>query len=69
MAKTLVTLVVNGEVYEVESRYSNLKFIGGGAYGQVCSADDSVTKRRVAIKRIKDVFRDLMDGKRILREC
>lgn len=27
-----------------------------------------VSKRRVAIKKIRDVFRDLVDGKRILRE-
>ena len=27
------TVAVNGELFEVESRYTNLKFIGGGAYG------------------------------------
>jgi mitogen-activated protein kinase 1/3 len=49
-------------------RYSNLKPIGRGAYGLVASADDALTGRRVAIKRISRVFQDLIDAKRILRE-
>ena len=49
-------------------RYQNLRYVGGGAYGSVCSAYDSLGKRRVAIKKIRDTFRDLTDAKRILRE-
>lgn len=60
--------MVNGEVFEIDERYTGLKYIGGGAYGFVCAAQDAVTKKRVAIKKIKDVFRDLTDAKRILRE-
>lgn len=54
--------------FYVDSRYSNLKPIGDGAYGFVASAYDSVTKEKVAIKKIKDAFSDLVDAKRILRE-
>ena len=32
------------------------------------SADDSVTKRRVAIKKVTNTFSDLTDAKRIMRE-
>ena len=33
-----------------------------------CSCDDTVTGNKVAIKKITDVFEDLIDAKRILRE-
>ena len=52
----------------MDARYSNLKPIGRGAYGLVASADDALTGRKVAIKRISRVFQDLIDAKRILRE-
>lgn len=54
--------------FEVGTRYVNLKPIGKGAYGLVCSAEDKVTGRKVAIKRVGKVFQDLIDAKRILRE-
>jgi serine/threonine protein kinase len=38
-------VTVNREVMEVDVRYSQLKFIGGGAYGFVCAAEDSVRGR------------------------
>lgn len=97
---------LGAEIMEVDERYQKLRYIGGGAYGYVCAAEDrvrcwqvdgaadcvgcvfvvralvlvvatawmtrplpnQVTSRRVAIKKIKDVFRDLVDAKRILRE-
>jgi len=52
----------------VDCRYVNLRPIGKGAYGLVCSADDELTGRKVAIKRVGKVFQDLIDAKRILRE-
>mmetsp|Transcript_76577 Transcript_76577/g.155441 ORF Transcript_76577/g.155441 Transcript_76577/m.155441 type:complete len:403 (+) Transcript_76577:105-1313(+) len=52
----------------VDSRYVNLRPIGKGAYGLVCSAEDKLTGRKVAIKRVGNVFQDLIDAKRILRE-
>ena len=52
----------------VDVRYQNLKPIGGGSYGFVCSADDTATGQKVAIKKVANVFHDLIDAKRILRE-
>mmetsp|Transcript_13398 Transcript_13398/g.43942 ORF Transcript_13398/g.43942 Transcript_13398/m.43942 type:complete len:403 (-) Transcript_13398:49-1257(-) len=54
--------------FYIDVRYTNLRPIGGGSYGVVCSADDTATGRRVAIKKIANVFSDLVDAKRILRE-
>lgn len=52
----------------IKKRYANLKQIGTGSYGVVCSADDKVRGEKVAIKMVKNVFEDLVDAKRILRE-
>jgi len=52
----------------IDSRYVQLKPAGDGSYGFVASAVDSVTGHKVAIKKIKDAFSDLIDAKRILRE-
>lgn len=54
--------------FNVDVRYINLKYLGGGAYGCVASAEDTLTGKKVAIKLVRDVFRDLFDAKRILRE-
>ena len=59
---------IAGNVFEVDVRYTNLVPVGGGSYGLVCSADDSVTQRRVAIKKVTNAFSDLTDAKRIMRE-
>jgi len=55
-------------VFELDVRYKNLKPVGSGSYGLVCAADDTLTGTRVAIKKVADVFEDLVDAKRILRE-
>jgi serine/threonine protein kinase len=52
----------------IDQRYTNLKPIGDGSYGFVVSALDKVTGQKVAIKKIKDTFIDVVDAKRILRE-
>lgn len=57
-----------GQEVVLNSRYKPHKVIGCGAYGLVISATDELTKQRVAIKKISNVFEDLIDGKRILRE-
>jgi len=59
---------VGRDVFFVDVRYRILKPIGGGSYGFVCSAIDEVTGEKVAIKKIANVFNDLVDAKRILRE-
>ena len=56
------------ESFYIDVRYTNLRPIGGGSYGVVCSADDTLTGRKVAIKKIANTFSDLVDAKRILRE-
>ena len=56
------------DVFMVDVRYQNLRPIGGGSYGLVCSADDMATGQKVAIKKVSNVFHDLIDAKRILRE-
>ncbi|EQC29662.1 CMGC/MAPK protein kinase [Saprolegnia diclina VS20] len=61
-------VTVSRDVFEVRAQYVNLRPIGGGSYGIVCSAEDTLRGRKVAIKKITDVFDDLTDAKRILRE-
>ncbi|CAD7941054.1 unnamed protein product [Amoebophrya sp. A25] len=49
-------------------RYQIADVIGTGSYGKVFGAVDKFTGKRVAIKRSKDVFGELTDCKRMLRE-
>ena len=59
---------VSGTIFEVDTRYRNLRAVGQGSYGLVCAADDVQTGMKVAIKKVTDAFQDLIDAKRILRE-
>jgi serine/threonine protein kinase len=56
------------QTFEIPKHYTLLKVLGFGAYGIVCSCLDERNGEKVAIKKCKDVFRDLEDGKRVLRE-
>ena len=49
-------------------KYEPLKVLGSGSYGKVIEAIDKTTKKKVAIKKINELFHDLIDTKRILRE-
>lgn len=51
-----------GNDYKVE------KLLGQGSYGKVAQAIQLSTGKRVAIKRMEDIFADETDCKRILRE-
>lgn len=62
------TLQVGYNKFVIDERYNSLKPIGDGSYGFVVSAIDSVTGNKVAIKKVKDTFADVVDAKRILRE-
>ncbi|KAF8820555.1 CMGC kinase, MAPK family (ERK) MAPK-1 [Cardiosporidium cionae] len=42
--------------------------VGSGAYGIVASFFDEESKQEVAVKKVGDAFKDLVDAKRILRE-
>ena len=44
------------------------RVLGTGSYGSVCRAIQLSSGRKVAIKRVKNVFEDDIDCKRILRE-
>lgn len=54
--------------WAVPARYKLVKVIGSGSYGKVCHALDKQTGQNVAIKKIKRIFEDLIDCKRLLRE-
>jgi serine/threonine protein kinase len=61
--------LVKGEKFLIYDRYRVTgKMLGQGAYGAVCEAFDTKTQTQVAIKKNKDVFAELEDAKRILRE-
>ncbi|EGD77091.1 MAP kinase [Salpingoeca rosetta] len=44
--------IIKGEPFRAGPRYANIRFIGEGAYGVVCSAVDLATQEQVAIKKI-----------------
>lgn len=54
--------------YGEANRYRILEVIGKGSYGVVCSAVDTLTGEKVAIKKINDIFEHVSDATRILRE-
>ncbi|KAJ7300127.1 hypothetical protein O6H91_21G045400 [Diphasiastrum complanatum] len=54
--------------YGEANRYKIQEVIGKGSYGVVCSAIDTHTGEKVAIKKINDIFEHVSDATRILRE-
>lgn len=56
------------QTFEIDECYEPIKAIGRGAYGVVCSAKDSRTGDKVAIKRIAKAFDNVTDARRTLRE-
>lgn len=54
--------------WALPQNYEVRKVIGSGAYGSVCEAFDTKRDEEVAVKRIRHLFDDLVDCKRILRE-
>ena len=59
---------INGAPFELPMYYTLIKPLGMGAYGVVCSVLDHRTGKKYAVKKCLNVFRDLEDGKRVLRE-
>lgn len=58
-----------GSDWHMTERYQYKKLLGTGSYGAVCQALDAEDNcNPVAVKRVSDIFFDLRDGKRILRE-
>lgn len=54
--------------YGENNLYQIQEVIGKGSYGVVCSAIDTHTGEKVAIKKINDIFEHVSDATRILRE-
>ncbi|ESQ53013.1 hypothetical protein EUTSA_v10016406mg [Eutrema salsugineum] len=54
--------------YGDANRFKIQEIIGKGSYGVVCSAIDTLTGEKVAIKKIHDIFEHISDAARILRE-
>ncbi|KAG5890978.1 hypothetical protein JTB14_037964 [Gonioctena quinquepunctata] len=59
---------VNKTAWEIPKRYQTLSAVGSGAYGQVCSALDTVSKKKVAIKKLSRPFQTVVHAKRTYRE-
>ena len=60
----------DGETFDLPPSYTIESVIGRGAYGVVAAGVDTRGRRavRVAIKKVKNVFHEVEDGKRLLRE-
>ncbi|CAH0475701.1 unnamed protein product [Peronospora belbahrii] len=54
--------------WDVGSRYTLVRLLGKGSYGQVAEAFDTERQRKVAIKKIINVFDQEIDCKRLYRE-
>lgn len=65
---TVHTFVGKNVRFRIPTKYQLIKVVGSGAYGEVIAASDVETGATVAIKKITDAFRVLLDTKRILRE-
>jgi len=74
MRDNYVQVELNKTTYDMPERYHNLSPVGSGAYGQVCSADDSRivlkdgVKLKVAIKKLSRPFQSAIHAKRTYRE-
>jgi serine/threonine protein kinase len=65
----LVVYEIEGTRFEVTPRYEVQKVLGKGGYGLVVQALDRVSKKKVAIKKICNIFeKKSIIQKRILRE-
>lgn len=53
---------------QVDKVYKDLKPVGKGSYGIVCSAVNSETGEAVAIKRVSPISAHVIDAKHVLRE-
>lgn len=59
---------INDIIFTVPVHFVDLKMIGSGAQGTVCSAIDSIKKRSVAIKKLSRPFQNVLQAKRAYRE-
>lgn len=59
---------IGDTIFTVLNRYQNLHPIGSGAQGMVCAAYDTITKQKVAIKKLSRPFQNVTHAKRAFRE-
>lgn len=57
-----------GSPFFFPKRYEPIRCLGTGAYGVVCSAQDSTNKKKVAIKKVSQYTRSVNAAVHILRE-
>ena len=57
-----------GEKFELYTWLKPTKLLGEGAYAAVCEVRDERTGKKYAIKKNRDVFSNVADARRILRE-
>lgn len=62
------TTYVDKTAFTIDSKYNDLKVIGKGSYGVVCSAIDTSNSTTVAIKKITPISKHSIDAKHVLRE-
>jgi p38 MAP kinase len=55
-------------IWCIPTYYQDLHLIGIGAYGQVCSATDTRTDKKVALKKVANAFATTTHARRIYRE-
>eukprot|EP00397_Hematodinium_sp_SG-2012_P009233 GEMP01009310.1.p1 GENE.GEMP01009310.1~~GEMP01009310.1.p1 ORF type:complete len:421 (+),score=83.14 GEMP01009310.1:23-1264(+) len=56
------------DFWKLPKKYIVKDQLGAGSYGTVCEGYDELEGRQVAIKRSREIFDDLIDAKRMLRE-
>lgn len=56
------------ETFDLDDNYQIIEFLGAGAYGVVCAAQDLSNDRVVAVKKCKNIFQCRTLAKRTLRE-
>uniref|UniRef100_A0A3P9B3U9 Stress-activated protein kinase JNK n=2 Tax=Haplochromini TaxID=319058 RepID=A0A3P9B3U9_9CICH len=66
--KEFYSVDVGDSTFTVLKRYQNLRPIGSGAQGIVCSAYDQILERNVAIKKLSRPFQNQTHAKRAYRE-
>ena len=67
--KSQVTVhYVASTTFTIDKGYTDLKPIGRGSYGVVCSAFSTKLNRKVAIKKITPISKHTSDAKHVLRE-
>uniref|UniRef100_A0A7N4NSM1 mitogen-activated protein kinase n=1 Tax=Sarcophilus harrisii TaxID=9305 RepID=A0A7N4NSM1_SARHA len=59
---------LNKTLWEVPERFQSLSPVGSGAYGSVCSAYDTRTRQKVAVKKLSRPFQSLVHARRTYRE-